>query len=92
MKISISTHRESLEREGIALVRRWSTKHPTDYPYRSSGQPFLAYAALAGCIFVLAVANSAALWDGFHVMPFLSSYLIVRPSYPLSFFSLRNVD
>ncbi|EED20720.1 proline-specific permease, putative [Talaromyces stipitatus ATCC 10500] len=73
----ISTHRETLEREGISQVRRWSHKHPTDYPYRGSGQPFLAYAALAGCMFVLVVANSAALWDGFHVMPFLSSYLIV---------------
>uniref|UniRef100_A0A093V3R3 Arginine permease n=1 Tax=Talaromyces marneffei PM1 TaxID=1077442 RepID=A0A093V3R3_TALMA len=73
----ISTHREALEREGISLVRRWSTKHPTDYPYRGSGQPFLAYAALAGCMFVLVVANSAALWGGFYVMPFLSSYLIV---------------
>ncbi|PCH02419.1 Amino acid/polyamine transporter I [Penicillium occitanis (nom. inval.)] len=73
----ISTHRETLERESISLVRRWSTKHPTDYPYRGSGQPFLAYAALTGCIFVLVVANSAALWGGFYVMPFLSSYLIV---------------
>jgi amino acid transporter len=79
---SISTHREPLEREGISLVRRWSTKHPTDYPYRGSGQPFLAYAALVGCIFVLVVANSAALWNGFHVMPFLSSYLIVCPPSP----------
>lgn len=73
----ISTHREALEREGISLVRRWSTKHRDDYPYRGGLQPYLAYAAFAGCIFVLLVANSAALWNGFLVMPFLSSFLIV---------------
>jgi yeast amino acid transporter len=74
----ISTHREALEREGISQVRRWSEKDPDDYPYRGSGQPFVAYAALTGCVFVLVIANGASLWNGFNTMPFLSSYLIVR--------------
>ncbi|OGE50939.1 hypothetical protein PENARI_c015G08367 [Penicillium arizonense] len=73
----IYQHREYLERENIALVQRWSVKNYSDYPYRSYGQPLLAYLALSGCIFVLLVANGAALWNGFHLLPFLASYLTV---------------
>lgn len=40
-------------------------------------QPFLGYMALAGCIFVLVVANSALMWKKFHPTPFLSTFLLV---------------
>jgi yeast amino acid transporter len=42
----------------------------------------LAYVAFAGCLFVLIVANGASLWNGFHQLPFLSSYLIVSNTVP----------
>ncbi|KAJ5307026.1 hypothetical protein N7508_006041 [Penicillium antarcticum] len=73
----IYQHRNYLERENIALVQRWSVKNYSDYPYRGYGQPMLAYLALLGCVFVLLVANGAALWNGFHLLPFLASYLTV---------------
>lgn len=44
-------------------------------------QPFLGYAALAGCLFVLIVANSALMWKKFHPTPFLSTFLLVREIY-----------
>jgi amino acid transporter len=58
-------------------VRRWDLEDYDDYPYRSFGQPFTAYAGLIGCLFLLFVCNGAALWNGWHQLPFLSSYLIV---------------
>ncbi|OQD88706.1 hypothetical protein PENANT_c003G09875 [Penicillium antarcticum] len=73
----IYQHRNYLERENIALVQRWSVKNYSDYPYRGYGQAMLAYLALLGCVFVLLVANGAALWNGFHLLPFLASYLTV---------------
>ncbi|KAH8697603.1 putative proline-specific permease [Talaromyces proteolyticus] len=76
----ITSHRAALEEKKVPQVRRWD-RH--DYPYRSHGQPVLAYIALTGCIFVLIVVNAASLWNGFHKLPFLSSYLIV-----LSFIAL----
>lgn len=78
-KNSISRYRKELEDNGVAQVRRWSTTDWHEYPYRSHGQPVLAYLALTGCIFVLIVANGAALWKGWHHLPFLSAYLMVRP-------------
>jgi amino acid transporter len=78
---SIYAHRDALEADRVPQVRRWSREDYHDYPYRSHGQPLLAYLALAGCMFVLLVANGAALWNGFHLLPFLSSYLTVRVSY-----------
>lgn len=77
---SIYAHRDALEADEVAQVRRWSKNDYDDYPYRSHGQPLLAYLALTGCVFVLFVANGAALWNGFHLLPFLSSYLTVRES------------
>ncbi|KAJ5765988.1 uncharacterized protein N7511_003604 [Penicillium nucicola] len=74
---SIYQHREYLERENIALIQRWSIKNNSDYPYRGYGQPILAYLALFGCMFILLMANGAALWNGFHLLPFLASYLTV---------------
>jgi yeast amino acid transporter len=75
---SIDRHRVIIQQLRISQVRRWDQNDYNDYPYRSHGQPFLAYVALAGCLFVLIVANGAALWNGFEKLPFLSSYLIVR--------------
>ncbi|KAJ5133678.1 uncharacterized protein N7443_004698 [Penicillium atrosanguineum] len=73
----ISRFRNELEDDEVAQVRRWSTNDWHDYPYRSHGQPVLAYLALAGCIFVLIIANGAALWKGWHLLPFLSAYLTI---------------
>ncbi len=78
----IYRHREILKARRVAQVRRWDDDDYDDYPYRSHGQPFLAYAALAGCLFILVVANGAYLWIQFRLMPFLSSYLIVSHHLP----------
>jgi len=77
---SIYRHRDVLERLKVSQVRRWDEEDYDDYPYRSKAQPLLAYVALIGCLFVLLVCNNAALWNGWHLMPFLSSYLIVSYS------------
>ncbi|KAJ5958547.1 Amino acid/polyamine transporter I [Penicillium vulpinum] len=74
---SISRHRGYLERENIPHVQRWSEEDRDGYPYRSHTQPLTASLALLGCIFVSLVANGAALWNKFHLLPFLSSYLAV---------------
>ncbi|KAK3341964.1 putative proline-specific permease [Lasiosphaeria hispida] len=73
----IHRHRGILQAKKISQVRRWDKDNWKDYPYRSHGQPFLAYMALGGCLAVLFIANSAALWNGFHLVPFLSSYLFI---------------
>ncbi|CAJ2504035.1 Uu.00g114290.m01.CDS01 [Anthostomella pinea] len=73
----INKHKDELKEHNVPHVRRWDDEHEHDYPYRSNGQPVLAYLALASCLFILFVANGASLWNGFHVQPFLSSYLIV---------------
>ncbi|KAL5622413.1 hypothetical protein FOBRF1_001663 [Fusarium oxysporum] len=55
-----------------------SSLHPVlddIYPYRSYGQPFLAWVALILCILVLVVFNSAFLWKGFYLVPFLMGYI-----------------
>lgn len=76
MRLSINKHRHTLQSRKIAQVQRWNYEN-NDYPYRSHGQPFLAYMALIGCLFLLVVSNGAAVWKGFHVLPFLSAYLVV---------------
>ncbi|CAI7603489.1 unnamed protein product [Penicillium glandicola] len=73
----ISRHRDYLKRENVPYLQRWSEEDQNDYPYRSHRQPLTAYLALLGCIFVSLVANGAALWNGFHLLPFLASYLTV---------------
>jgi amino acid transporter len=78
VSLSIYRHREYLKRENVPHVQRWNDEDTNDYPYRSHRQPLLAHLALIGCIFVLLVANGAALWNGFHLLPFLASYLTVR--------------
>ncbi|KAH7304294.1 amino acid permease-domain-containing protein [Stachybotrys elegans] len=72
----ITKHQKALDQHRIPRVRRHDYQND-DYPYRSHAQPFLAYAALTGCLLTLMVASSSALWKGFRVETFLSSYLIV---------------
>ena len=66
----------------MPYLRRFYYGPDNDYPYRSHGQPFVAYASLSGCIFILVIANGATLWIGFRVQTFLSAYLAVsgRPT------------
>jgi amino acid transporter len=73
----IRQHQTALEALGVPLVRRFSEADYNDYIYRSPLQPVLAYIALAGCLFILIVANGASLWGKFYTFPFLSSYLVV---------------
>lgn len=73
----IRQHQTTLEALGVPLVRRFSEADYNDYIYRSPLQPILAYIALAGCLFILIVANGASLWGQFYTFPFLSSYLVV---------------
>ncbi|CEJ81248.1 Putative Pc22g16190 protein [[Torrubiella] hemipterigena] len=68
----LERHKEALQEENVAQVDRWGP----DYPYRSPFQPIMAYLALAGCVFVLVVANSSLMWKGFHLTPFLSTFLL----------------
>ncbi|CAN8095326.1 unnamed protein product [Discula destructiva] len=73
----IYRHRKILESQKVSQVRRFDVNDWHDYPYRSHGQPLLAYLAFAGCLFILIVANGASLWKDFKIVPFLSSYLII---------------
>lgn len=69
---SIRQHRQHLN--DVPQVRR----RERGYPYRSSPQPFLAWFAVFGCLFLLFIASSAPYWGGrFYTEPFLSSYLVV---------------
>ncbi|KND92785.1 Arginine permease [Tolypocladium ophioglossoides CBS 100239] len=72
----IHRHRAFLEHHKVSQVRRWDQVDHNDYPYRSHLQPVLAYLALAGCLFILVVSNSALLWNRFHPTPFLSTFLL----------------
>ncbi|KAI1211103.1 amino acid permease/ SLC12A domain-containing protein [Annulohypoxylon truncatum] len=73
----INRHKDELMERKVPRVRRFDEGDDNDYPYISNGQPFTAYFGLIACLFVLLVVNGAALWNGFYVEPFLSSYLIV---------------
>ncbi|KAL3456861.1 amino acid permease-domain-containing protein [Aspergillus heterothallicus] len=70
----IKRHKDVLHQQQIPQLSRYDMYN---YPYRSHGQPVLAYITLAGCLFVLIVADGAYLWRGFHKFPFLSSYLFI---------------
>jgi amino acid transporter len=54
-------------------------RRASDYPYRSSPQPLLAYFAVFGTLFLLLIASSAPLWhqNEFNEESFLSSYLVI---------------
>ena len=77
---SIWRHRRVFEQRRIPYLCRFDPQGGDDYPYRSHGQPFTAFASLAGCAFILIVADGAALWKKFQAHPFLSAYLSVRQS------------
>ena len=89
---SLWRHRKVIEQRELPYVCRFDPQGGDDYPYRSHGQPFTAFASLVGCIFVLVVADGAALWKQFQAHPFLSAYLSVRqslgPSREISSFEL----
>jgi yeast amino acid transporter len=74
-----SVNRESDVLREVEMVNRWNygSEKPDDYAYRSHGQPFTAYAAIAGCLFILIIANGASLWKEFNANAFLSAYLAV---------------
>lgn len=48
------------------------------------------YAAVLGCLFVLIVADGAALWKAFHAQSFLTAYLAVSHPSTLSFVAPRR--
>lgn len=82
--ISLYRHRDSINTSpSLARLRRFPQGAEDLYPWRSHGQPFTMYLALFGCLFVLLIADGAALWHGFMVPGFLSAYLAVCSStYP----------
>ena len=92
---SLWRHRRIFEQRRIPYLCRFDPQGGDDYPYRSHGQPFTAFASLAGCIFILVVADGAALWKEFQAHPFLSAYLSVRkslrPSREISGIELRTL-
>lgn len=78
IKISLYKHRDSINNApSLARLRRFPQVAEDLYPWRSHGQPFTMYLALFGCLFVLIIADGAALWHGFLVPDFLSAYLAV---------------
>ena len=80
---SIQRHKGEIQRREIRYLRRFDFGTRDDYPYRSHGQPFTAYLSLAGCLFILIIANGASLWMRFRTQAFLSAYLAVSPLLPL---------
>lgn len=75
---SMYLHRNELqEKPQYRHVCRFRRDELDAYPWRSHGQPLTMYVALAGCLFVLLVADGAALWAGFHYTSFISGYLAV---------------
>ncbi|KAJ5784528.1 proline-specific permease [Penicillium pulvis] len=64
---------EYLDQEDVTQVER----HSRNYPYRSHGQPLLAWIAFGGCCTVLLVMNMSPMWSSFYLLPFLSSYLTI---------------
>lgn len=74
---SLKRHRRELERREEPYLRRFYFGAGDDYPYRSHGQPLVAYIGLTGCLFILIVTNGASLWIKFRPQPFLSAYLAV---------------
>jgi amino acid transporter len=57
----------------FAHVRRFDSDDR--YPWKGHGQPLPAVLAIFGCLFILVIANGAALWKGFNKTPFLAAYL-----------------
>ena len=78
IELSLERHRTVIEQLQLPYLRRFYFEDGDDYPYRSHGQPLTAFASLAGCLFILIVADGAALWKQFRPQPFFSGYLSVR--------------
>ncbi|KAL5001043.1 amino acid permease-domain-containing protein [Aspergillus recurvatus] len=78
-------HRDELNSSPqFARLRRFPNQGAEDlYPWRSHGQPVTMYLALFGCVFVLAVADGAALWHNWVAPRFLSAYLSILCFIPL---------
>ncbi|KAL5043018.1 hypothetical protein BDW71DRAFT_216574 [Aspergillus fruticulosus] len=78
-------HRDELNfSPQFVRLRRFPNQGAEDlYPWRSHGQPVTMYLALFGCIFVLAVADGAALWHNWVTPRFLSAYLSILCFIPL---------
>ncbi|KAL4760927.1 amino acid permease-domain-containing protein [Aspergillus foveolatus] len=78
-------HRDELNASPqFARLRRFPSQGTEDlYPWRSHGQPVTMYLALFGCVFVLAVADGAALWHNWVTPRFLSAYLSILCFIPL---------
>lgn len=52
------------------------------YGYSGHLQPATAWLAFTACVVILLVFNGAVLWNGFHFLRFLSSYLAVSEHNP----------
>ncbi|CBF71424.1 hypothetical protein AN6770.2 [Aspergillus nidulans FGSC A4] len=78
-------HRDELNASPqFARLRRFPSQGSEDlYPWRSHGQPVTMYLALFGCVFILAVADGAALWHNWVTPRFLSAYLSILCFIPL---------
>ncbi|KAL4984585.1 amino acid permease-domain-containing protein [Aspergillus falconensis] len=78
-------HRDELNfSPQFVRLRRFPNQGAEDlYPWRSHGQPVTMYLGLFGCIFVLAVADGAALWHNWVTPRFLSAYLSILCFIPL---------
>ncbi|KAL4862467.1 hypothetical protein BDV12DRAFT_203010 [Aspergillus spectabilis] len=78
-------HRDDLNASPqFARLRRFPNHGAEDlYPWRSHGQPVTMYVALFGCLFVIAVADGAALWHNWVAPRFLSAYLSILCFIPL---------
>ena len=70
-------HRRLIKSRGLRFLRRFEPGEDDDYPCRSHGQPFTAWLALIGCLFIVIIANGASLWIRFRPSPFLGAYLAV---------------
>ncbi len=77
-EVSLNQHRRILKDRNERYLRRFDFGEEDDYPYRSHGQPFTAYVSLAGCLFILIIANGASLWISFGAQRLFSAYLAVR--------------
>lgn len=91
MEHSLRTHSQALS-EYAHVQRAFREGVDSRYPWRSHGQPVTMYLALFGCLFLLFVANGAALWNGFHTTPFLSAYLAVSHNLVQEILALTKVD
>jgi amino acid permease len=80
LPFSISIHKDFLAQyPDFSDLQRFHYDDSTEdeYMYRSHGQPLTAYASFFSCLFIITIANSAFLWQGFNSLDFLQTYLAV---------------